>query len=179
MNTPRLCTLPDYPGMVVQLNGVEIPVAEWSIDHGGYGLNHPVSVSLRFEATFETAPEPETPEQAAERIKAEQAAALDAATAEWQAVRDQHPGASAVLNLHYPIAGYQRVDCDHCEQSDGMESTEQRPWPCATYAALAGAAETLTPLVANITVQGSVTSEGDIAEAVTRALRRGGITYKR
>lgn len=183
---PRLRTMPNYPGPFVQLNGVEIPVAEWSVNHGDYGPLGPVSVSLRFEAEFVTEPEPETAEQRAERLLAEEKAELDALTAEWQSARNVHAGSPAVLavlDLHYPRRPYTVVQCSHCEQSDGMESTENAPWPCDTYTALTSVTEqadgeaearTLAPTEISITVQGGASRE-QLAEAVYTSLRQRGV----
>jgi hypothetical protein len=66
-------------------------------------------------------------------------AEFDAAIAAWRQVCDQYadtPAVLAVLNLHQPTLGHASAECDHCEQYDGMEGTEQAPWPCPTYAAV-------------------------------------------
>lgn len=142
MSRPRLLTIAGSPRPTVQLNGVDIPFVHMSIgydddDEARYGG---VMVDLRFEATYDTDPAPETPEQRAERAKAEQEAALVEAVDQWATFWENRcadqPLARAVLDLHRPVAGCQRVDCAHCEQSDGMEATENVPWPCATYKAL-------------------------------------------
>lgn len=44
----------------------------------------------------------------------------------------------AVLDLHQPVAGYDRVVCSECLTDENYEATAEA-WPCATYLALGGA----------------------------------------
>lgn len=67
------------------------------------------------------------------------AAEFEAAIAAWRQAGDQYadtPAVLAVLNLHQPTLGHASAECEHCERYDGMEGTEQVPWPCPTYAAI-------------------------------------------
>lgn len=136
---PRLRVTPTAHGIPMEINGVTIPVTDWSMGPGGFEFNEgTLQIQMNFNAEFVTEPEPETAEQRAERVKAEQAAAVAEAVGQWQTACREHLELVPAFELHRPVAGYQRVDCAHCEQSDGMESTENAPWPCATYTALTG-----------------------------------------
>jgi hypothetical protein len=99
-----------------------------------------------FAASYQPLRQPSTPDEhaacrarkEAERIEQVKAAAESAAT-EWERLRARHaftPTILAVLDLHHPEPGYRRINCGHCEQHDGMEDTEQVPWPCATFTAI-------------------------------------------
>ncbi len=66
-------------------------------------------------------------------------AEFEAVIATWLQVCNQYadtPAVLAVLNLHQPTLGHASVECEYCERYDGMEGTEQAPWPCPTYAAV-------------------------------------------
>lgn len=139
-----------------------------------------VKVEVTFMAVIDRGfkPEPETAEQQAERVKAEQAAALAEAVDQWQAARRDRVDLVPVFEIHRPVPGYQRVDCGHCTQSDGMEGTEGVPWPCATYTALTSRPESTAwePQDAGLDDDGHplVKAEGftirrDVYEALQRA----------
>lgn len=67
----------------------------------------------------------------------------ETALAEWQSFRDRHadsPVALAVLDVHQPEAGYDRVVCAECCEPD-CDDTVGVEWQCATFAAMKEAAD--------------------------------------
>ena len=89
---------------------------------------------------------------AAEQIAARHAAATrearvkqatDDAMADWRQFADTlagNPIALAALRCHQPEAGYERVVCDECCESD-IDDTVGVEWPCGTFAAMKAAAD--------------------------------------
>src|SRR5690348_4555058 len=115
------------------------PTPEFEVDGTGiaenYSFTHPygldddrVKVQVEFMAVLDRGADWQ-----AERLKAKQAAALAKAVDHWTMYRERYYGGQplllAVLDIHRPEGGYKQAVCAHCEQSDGMESTEQVPWP--------------------------------------------------
>jgi hypothetical protein len=130
----------------------------------------------------------------AEIEKAEKAAQLErdkaasvAARERWQQLRQRHAGSpelSAVLDLHRPN-DHAVAECGHCEESDGMEATQNVRWPCPTFQAIdrdqgddgavpEGAPDTPQPGNVTIHIHGSVTDERRLADVVEAQMLRKG-----
>lgn len=89
---------------------------------------------------------------AAEQIAARQDAqkrqervrqAGEAAVDDWTEFRTQHadnPLAAVALDIHQPVAEWDRVVCQECRESD-LDDTVGVEWPCGTYAAMKAAAD--------------------------------------
>lgn len=68
---------------------------------------------------------------------------FDDARDEWRQYHDRHYSnrlARAAFSIHRPEAGYERVMCAECNESDG-DDTLGVDWPCATFAAMKAAAD--------------------------------------
>jgi hypothetical protein len=81
--------------------------------------------------------------EAEEQRIADLNAALAEATTDWAYVRilaccDAWRAVPA-LDLHRPTHEYDGIVCQHCEEADGLEGTQQVAWPCPTYVAIKGA----------------------------------------
>jgi hypothetical protein len=80
----------------------------------------------------------------AAKAAAADAARLERIGAEVTCVTDEHrgirnraasPAVAAVLAIHRPYAGYDRIHCTECRESD-WDGAAAVDWPCATYTAI-------------------------------------------
>ncbi|MFC1418586.1 hypothetical protein [Streptacidiphilus cavernicola] len=135
-----------------------------------------------YELDVDPNPEPDSFTDRGNQLRAKEAAEIAALTAEWQSARTRADCSSVVaaLDLHRPCHPYSIVQCAHCQTGSDAPDKDFARWPCATYTALTNmpvqAAEPerrpLAPMDITLTMQGTVGSEQDIAEAIRRALFR-------
>lgn len=67
--------------------------------------------------------------------------AVDEARTDWEVVLARFsaaPAVVAILDLHRPTGGYDRVECAECKEAESYDEIERAPWPCNTFAAIKG-----------------------------------------